>query len=211
MTASQATAVMIFGGVLAVVGVLLLIFKRTDGANRVSALGIDFELSTPALVVLLVGCAMMVAPSIIGQKDEPDSKDDDAVIDAPWPTRIRDTAPSCVSHKKAEAMIGLRLQSHVQSCLFVRTDARSQQRATCPRQQWWICVWDEPHGRVTFRLGAGQKAVVGRASSYYVPAYPPNDRIRDPCQFLVAITRERAKVRRPRVEYEREAGQPRCR
>jgi hypothetical protein len=119
------------------------------------------------------------------------------------PTRIRDSLP-CVSHPEAETVTGLNLQDYIQSCLYIRADSREPRTATCPPS--WICTWDEPNGRVTVRLGAGQTAMVGRAWSYYIPAYPANDRYRDICQFLAAKRDERG----PGVEYIREPNQPRC-
>ncbi len=70
MTALQTSAVMIFGGLLAAAGVLLLVFTRTPGANRIKAFGVEFELSTPALVVFLAGCALVIAPFVVGPREE---------------------------------------------------------------------------------------------------------------------------------------------
>jgi hypothetical protein len=103
----------------------------------------------------------------------------------PGPDRVRVTG-QCVSHEKAEELIGLRLQPYGESCLFVRADA-GEQKATCP--PLWVCTWHEPSG-VTVRQGAGQTAVVGQASSRYVPAYPLEDRVRDICQWLLVERRE---------------------
>lgn len=56
---------MIFGALLALGGVLLLVYAKTSGANRIRAFSVEFELSTPALVVFLAGCALIVAPFLL--------------------------------------------------------------------------------------------------------------------------------------------------
>lgn len=66
MSDLQATIIMAFGGLLALVGVSLVVLGRTAGANRIRTFGFEFELSTPALVVFLAGCGLIIAPLIIG-------------------------------------------------------------------------------------------------------------------------------------------------
>ena len=58
-------AVMAFGAVVAVAGIALMFYAKAEGANRIRAFGFEFELSTPALVVFLAGCTLVVAPLFI--------------------------------------------------------------------------------------------------------------------------------------------------
>lgn len=60
-----ALAIMAFGALVAVAGIALMLYAKGEGANRVRAFGFEFELSTPALVVFLAGCALVVAPLFI--------------------------------------------------------------------------------------------------------------------------------------------------
>jgi hypothetical protein len=62
MTNIQVVVVMAFGALIAVAGLWLLFTKNESGANRVKILGQEFEISTPALVVFLVGSAIFVLP-----------------------------------------------------------------------------------------------------------------------------------------------------
>jgi hypothetical protein len=62
MTNIQMAVVMAFGALIAVAGLWLLFTKNESGANRLKILGQEFEISTPALVVFLVGSAIFVLP-----------------------------------------------------------------------------------------------------------------------------------------------------
>ena len=53
--------VMGFGMMLALAGLLLFVFRKEEGNNRVKVLGQEVELSKPALVILICGCAMVIA------------------------------------------------------------------------------------------------------------------------------------------------------
>jgi hypothetical protein len=70
----------------------------------------------------------------------------------------------------------------------------------CPSS--WVCTWDEGAGRVTVRLGSGQRAVLFGGVWRYAPAYPSGDGIHDICRFSRAD---------PREEYVPESNQPSCR
>lgn len=48
---------------------MLILYTRTPSSNRLKAFGVEFELSTPALVVFLAGCALLVAPFFVPQPD----------------------------------------------------------------------------------------------------------------------------------------------
>jgi len=73
MTESQQTIFMVFGGILAAAGLLLLFLRKEAHQNRIKLLGWEFEISTPALVVLLVGCGIFVFPFFIGPQLEKES------------------------------------------------------------------------------------------------------------------------------------------
>jgi hypothetical protein len=53
---------MVFGALFAVTGVILLVYSKASGANRIRMFSLEFELSTPALVVFIAGCGLLVAP-----------------------------------------------------------------------------------------------------------------------------------------------------
>lgn len=57
--------VMVFGFLVAVTGLLLLIFRTEQAQNKIKVLGQEFEISTPALVVFLVGCGLFVIPLFV--------------------------------------------------------------------------------------------------------------------------------------------------
>ena len=62
---------LIFGTVLAIAGIVLLFLKRENGQNRIKFFGQEFQLSTPALVVFLVGCAIFIMPFFIAKPVQP--------------------------------------------------------------------------------------------------------------------------------------------
>lgn len=71
MTNLQAGIVMGFGALIAVAGLWLLYTRNDAGANRFKILGQEFEISTPALVVFLVGSAIFVLPFFLPRLHEP--------------------------------------------------------------------------------------------------------------------------------------------
>jgi hypothetical protein len=65
---------MVFGSVLAIVGIFLFAFftwfKGEDSRpNRIQVLHIEFDISHPALVIFLVGCGLIVLPFLLPQPD----------------------------------------------------------------------------------------------------------------------------------------------
>jgi hypothetical protein len=78
MTAIQATIVMIFGGAIAVAGILLLFYVKSESATRITIAGFQVELTAPALVVFLGGCALIIAPALLPTTEPPDSEFDGA-------------------------------------------------------------------------------------------------------------------------------------
>lgn len=61
---------MAFGALVAVVGLALLYFRKEQAENKIKFLGQEFEISTPALVVFLVGCAIFVLPTVIPMQSQ---------------------------------------------------------------------------------------------------------------------------------------------
>ena len=61
--------VMVFGAVIASAGLLLLFLRKEQAQNKIKLFGQEFEISTPALVVFLVGCAVFVMPLVISIKN----------------------------------------------------------------------------------------------------------------------------------------------
>ena len=53
---------MAFGVILALLGVILFVKRPAVGRNRIKILGIEFELSTPALVIFILGLGVFVFP-----------------------------------------------------------------------------------------------------------------------------------------------------
>lgn len=71
-------AVMVFGALLALIGIFLFTRSKVQGENRISVLGFTAELSTPSLVVFVVGCLIFVSPFLLGDEkkgDEPAGPD----------------------------------------------------------------------------------------------------------------------------------------
>jgi hypothetical protein len=62
MIVTAQALVMVFGALLALAGLLLLVFRKDHGQNKIRVLGQEFEISTPALVVFLAGCVIFVIP-----------------------------------------------------------------------------------------------------------------------------------------------------
>jgi len=56
--------IMGFGMALALAGLLLFVFRQEKGTNRVKLLGQEFVLSTPALVIFISGCAVVVIATL---------------------------------------------------------------------------------------------------------------------------------------------------
>jgi hypothetical protein len=67
MNAAQTTSVMVFGALMAIAGIVLIFYAKSPGSNRIRAFTVEFELSTPALVVFLAGCGLMLSPFLLQQ------------------------------------------------------------------------------------------------------------------------------------------------
>jgi hypothetical protein len=74
MTETQQIVTMVFGAAVAVAGIALMFFGRSESSrNHVKLLGMEFELSTPALAVFLVGSGLFVLPHFLPPADTPQS------------------------------------------------------------------------------------------------------------------------------------------
>ncbi len=60
---------MLFGALLALVGIFLFARKIGSGQNKIKFLGAEFELSAPSLVIFVLGCLLIVFPYMLAQKD----------------------------------------------------------------------------------------------------------------------------------------------
>jgi hypothetical protein len=67
MTDMQQFIVMSFGAVVALAGLWLLFLRKEGATNRIKLLGQEFELSTPALIVFLVGSGIFILPFVVTQ------------------------------------------------------------------------------------------------------------------------------------------------
>jgi hypothetical protein len=59
----QVAVATVLGALLVVVGAWLLVMRRDASQNRAKFLGLEFELSTPALAVLLIGAGLLIGPA----------------------------------------------------------------------------------------------------------------------------------------------------
>jgi hypothetical protein len=75
---SQAAIVTLFGAIVAAFGLALLYFRREQAENRIKLFGQEFQISTPALVVFLVGCAIFILPVVVHMPNE-------TLFSLPWP------------------------------------------------------------------------------------------------------------------------------
>jgi hypothetical protein len=71
MVITQFAIVMAFGALVAVAGLALLYFRKEQAENRIKLFGQEFQISTPALVVFLVGCGVFILPSLIQMPNQP--------------------------------------------------------------------------------------------------------------------------------------------
>src|SRR5262249_47796635 len=69
MTVSLYALVMTFGALVAAAGLVLLFIRQEQGKNRIKILGQEFQISTPALVVFLAGCALVIMPPALQMKN----------------------------------------------------------------------------------------------------------------------------------------------
>jgi hypothetical protein len=81
MVITQFALMMAFGALVAVAGLALLYFRKEQGENRIKLFGQEFQISTPALVVFLVGCGIFILPSVIQMQNQTVFN-----FQWPWPT-----------------------------------------------------------------------------------------------------------------------------
>jgi hypothetical protein len=92
MTETQQIVTMVFGAAVAVAGIALMFFGRSENSrNHVKLLGMEFELSTPALAVFLVGSGLFVLPHFLPRADSPQS--DRSMPPPPEPSSTSNGAP----------------------------------------------------------------------------------------------------------------------
>src|SRR5437879_5851662 len=65
MTNSQQAIVMTFGAMIAVAGLVLLFYRTEEGKNRIKLFGQEIEISTPGVLVFLVGSGIFVMPFVL--------------------------------------------------------------------------------------------------------------------------------------------------
>src|SRR5262245_8453661 len=69
MTVSLYAMLMTFGALVAAAGLVLLFIRQEQGQNKIRILGQEFQISTPALVVFLAGCALVIMPPALQMKN----------------------------------------------------------------------------------------------------------------------------------------------
>lgn len=70
MIITQFAIVMTFGALVAVAGLALLYVRKEQGENKIKLFGQEFQISTPALVVFLAGCAIFVLPFVVPMQNQ---------------------------------------------------------------------------------------------------------------------------------------------
>jgi len=70
MDITQVAIVMSFGALVAAAGLALLFLRREQAENKIKLLGQEFQISTPALVVFLVGCFIFILPTITQMQNQ---------------------------------------------------------------------------------------------------------------------------------------------
>jgi hypothetical protein len=104
MTSVQVFFLMLFGALIAAVGIALFYMGKGSGQNRLILFGQTFEVSTPALVIVILGCGMFVMPALLPLRD---AKPDPGPIPRPTPDpvrgpRVRQTTTEGVSAELVE-------------------------------------------------------------------------------------------------------------
>lgn len=57
--------VMSFGALIVLAGLALMFYGKSAGNSRIKFANMEFEISTPALVVFLVGCGLFLLPLLL--------------------------------------------------------------------------------------------------------------------------------------------------
>jgi hypothetical protein len=69
MTVTLYALVMVFGAIVASMGLLLLFRKHEESLSRIKIFGQEFQFSAPGLVVTLAGCILLVLFPVLGVTD----------------------------------------------------------------------------------------------------------------------------------------------
>jgi hypothetical protein len=85
MVITQFAIMMTFGAIVAITGMALLYFRKEYGENKFKIWGQEFQFSTPALAVFLVGCGIFILPSVISIQNQTV-----LIIPLPWRTSGKD-------------------------------------------------------------------------------------------------------------------------
>jgi hypothetical protein len=67
---TQYAMVMVFGALVAGAGLVLLVVRNEHAENKIKLFGQEFQISTPALVVFLVGCGIFITPVLAPTHDQ---------------------------------------------------------------------------------------------------------------------------------------------
>ncbi len=70
MAITQYAMVMVFGALVAGAGLVLLVVRNEHAENKIKLFGQEFQISTPALVVFLVGCGIFITPVLAPTHDQ---------------------------------------------------------------------------------------------------------------------------------------------
>lgn len=90
----QQMLTMAFGAMVAVAGIVIFIFKQQEpGTNTVQILGFEVTLSTPGLVIFVVGSGIFVLPLLLQETADP--------ISPPAPQPTASTQPTASSQPPA--------------------------------------------------------------------------------------------------------------
>src|SRR5262245_9934929 len=99
MLVTEHAIVIGFGALVAAVGIVLLYLRKEQARNRIRLFGQDLQISTPDLMVFLVGSAIFILPLVVPIKN-------DALVNIrlPWqPESIRsNTGPAPISGDEKE-------------------------------------------------------------------------------------------------------------
>jgi hypothetical protein len=71
VTITQNAVTMLFGLLVAAAGLFLLFSRHEQAENKIKFLGQEFQISTPALVVFLVGSGIFILPFVMQTQNQP--------------------------------------------------------------------------------------------------------------------------------------------
>jgi hypothetical protein len=107
MGPAQIFFVMLFGALIAAAGIALFYIGKGSGQNRLILFGQTFEVSTPALVIVILGCGVFVMPALLPLREKTESPEKGVVDKRTVPElvhgpRVRQTTTEGVSAKLTE-------------------------------------------------------------------------------------------------------------